>query len=78
MSPKKQPQALAELHDDVLLRERQIIGSKTERGLLPISSSTLWRWINEGKFPRPRKLGEKTTVWRAGDVRAWIAAQPQA
>ena len=46
-----------------------------QRGILPISGPTLWRWVNAGKFPAPVKLSNRVTAWRAEDVRAWMAAR---
>ena len=40
--------------------------------LNPISRSAWWAGIREGKFPKGIKLGTKTTVWRAEDIRALI------
>lgn len=40
--------------------------------LIPISRSAWWAGIREGKFPKGVKLGSKTTVWRAEDIRALI------
>lgn len=40
--------------------------------LIPISRSAWWAGIREGKFPQGIKLGSKTTVWRAGDIRKLI------
>ena len=40
--------------------------------LIPISRSTWWAGIREGKFPKGIKLGTKTTVWRAEDIRDLI------
>ena len=42
------------------------------RSLIPISRSAWWAGIREGKFPQGIKLGSKTTVWRAEDIRALI------
>ena len=42
---------------------------------LPFSAATLWRYVKNGTFPAPVKLGAKTTAWRVADVRAWLAAQ---
>lgn len=44
------------------------------RGLLPISKSTWLNGVRSGKFPKPVKLGPKTTVWRVEDIRALIAS----
>lgn len=43
--------------------------------LLCVGQSTLWRWISNGKFPRPIKLGNKIIVWPIKDVRTWIETQ---
>ena len=42
--------------------------------LVPISKSTLWRRIQARSFPQPLKLSERVTVWRAEDIRRWIAS----
>ncbi|MEN6630768.1 MAG: AlpA family phage regulatory protein [Sulfuricella sp.] len=44
------------------------------RGLFPFSRSTWLNGVREGKFPKPVKLGPRTTVWRVEDIRALIAA----
>jgi len=46
--------------------------------MLPVSTATLWRWVKEGKFPKPFKLGARVTVWDAAEVDAFIAAQRSA
>lgn len=42
-------------------------------GILPVSPATIWRWVREGKFPQPFKLGASVTVWNASDIEAFIA-----
>ena len=52
--------------------------SKTKparHGKLPISPTTVWRWVREGRFPKPFKLGESVTVWDAAEVEAFIERQ---
>jgi predicted DNA-binding transcriptional regulator AlpA len=39
---------------------------------LGISKNTIWRLVREGRFPKPIKLSEKVTVWKAADVLAWM------
>jgi prophage regulatory protein len=39
-------------------------------GPIPVSKSTWWQGVKDGRFPRPQKLGPRTTVWKAEDVRA--------
>lgn len=54
------------LPDTGFLRLPQVLA------LIPISRSAWWAGIREGKFPKGIKLGSKTTVWRAEDIRALI------
>lgn len=39
-------------------------------GPIPVSKSTWWQGVKDGRFPQPTKLGPRTTVWRAEDIRA--------
>jgi len=39
-------------------------------GPIPVSKSTWWAGVKDGRFPKPMKLGPRTTVWRAEDIRA--------
>jgi len=48
---------------DKLLRLKQIIPEK-----IPISKSSWWAGIACGKYPKPMKLGERTTVWRESEI----------
>ena len=43
--------------------------------IIPVSAATWWRWVNSGKAPKPVKLSERVTAWRAEDLRAFIDAQ---
>jgi predicted DNA-binding transcriptional regulator AlpA len=40
--------------------------------IFPVSSSTWWEGCKEGRFPKAIKLGPRTTVWRAEDIRAFM------
>lgn len=37
--------------------------------IIPISKSTWWKGIREGRFPSPVKLGSRTICWRVEDIR---------
>jgi predicted DNA-binding transcriptional regulator AlpA len=37
--------------------------------LLPISKSTWWAGVKDGRFPKPIKLGSRITAWRVEDIR---------
>lgn len=36
-----------------------------------ISRSTIWRWLKQGRFPQPIKLGAASTRWRLSDLEDW-------
>nr|WP_270831605.1 AlpA family phage regulatory protein [Aeromonas sp. QDB03] len=48
------------------------IRAKALAPLLGIAVVTLWRWSATGKIPKPVKLGERVTAWRAEEVRGWM------
>jgi prophage regulatory protein len=41
-------------------------------GPLPISKSTWWAGVKDGRYPKSVKLGPRITAWRVEDIRALI------
>ena len=60
----KQHQAPIPVHG--LLRLPQVLS------MIPISKSAWWEGCRTGRYPKPVKLGPRTTVWRAEDIAAFI------
>lgn len=56
----------AQIDAAALLRLPQVLK------LIPISRSAWWKGVREGRFPRPIKLGPRTTCWRAADLFALL------
>jgi prophage regulatory protein len=52
-----------------LLRLKQVLAPD---GPIPVSKSTWWAGVRDGRFPKPLKLGPRTTVWRAIDIYALV------
>lgn len=48
-----------------LLRLNEIIAPN---GPIPVSKSSWWNKVRTGEYPRPMKLGPRTTVWRSQDI----------
>ena len=42
-----------------------------------VSRATIWRWAENGTFPKPYQLSPQTTRWRLSDVRTWEAERDQ-
>ena len=38
-------------------------------GPIPVSKSTWWAGVKSGRFPQAQKLGPRTTVWKAKEIR---------
>jgi prophage regulatory protein len=47
---------------DPLLRLPQVLK------IIPVSRSTWWAGVKSGRFPKPIKLGPRTTCWRESDI----------
>ena len=39
---------------------------------LGVSRTTLYRWMEDGHFPKPIRLGPNTIAWRASDLDQWL------
>jgi predicted DNA-binding transcriptional regulator AlpA len=40
--------------------------------IFPVGKSSWWEGCRTGRYPKPVKLGPRTTVWRAEDIVAFI------
>ncbi len=63
------------MHAHQLIRINELASHKGQRGLIPVSPATLWRWVKAGKFPEPIRLSDRVTAWEASKVNAWIQSQ---
>ncbi len=71
--PKRDPSA-PQLPQTGLVR---LSGILAPNGPIPVSKSTWWRGVAEGRYPKPVKLGPRITAWRVEDIRALTAEGPQ-
>ena len=40
--------------------------------LIPISRAGWWAGVKEGRYPKPVKIGPRTTAWRVADIQKFI------
>ena len=57
-------------HDHVLLTVKDV------SSILNISTTTIWRHVQSGSFPKPLKIG-RLTRWRRSDIDQLIETAPQ-
>jgi len=41
-------------------------------GPIPVSRSSWWAGVKSGRFPKPVKLGPRSTAWKVEDIRHLI------
>lgn len=70
--PVKAAQTFDTLPDSGYVRFAQLVPA-----VIPASRTTLWRWVQESRFPKPAKLSSGVTAWRVGDVREFLAARSE-
>jgi len=65
------PEREAIMNSERLLRIADIIPPKnsTQQRMVPVSRSTWWQGVKDGRFPKPVKLGPRTTCWRESDIK---------
>jgi prophage regulatory protein len=50
----------------------RLTGILAPDGPVPVSKSTWWAGVKDGRFPKPVKLGARITAWRVEDIRALL------
>lgn len=41
-----------------------------------LGRSTIYRWMSEGKFPKPVQLGSHSVAWQEPDIEEWVRNRP--
>ena len=49
--------------------------AKTAAAFLSIGISTLFRWVQEGKLPKPIRLSTRCSVWKISDLEKFLEQQ---
>lgn len=50
----------------------RLIRIKRMMELLSVSRTTLYRWVNQGLFPKPHKVNGRTQGWTTGQYEEWL------
>ena len=58
------------------VRVKQIIGDPKAHppipAVIPVGRSTWWAGVKSGRYPKPIKLGPRTTAWKVEDIKRLI------
>jgi len=52
--------------------KRKKISHEAIPALIPVSKSTWWKGVKDGRFPKPIIISLRITVWRVEDIRRFI------
>ena len=67
-----------QLPETGFVRLSQIIGNPNATppvpAIIPVSKSAWWAGCKSGRYPKPVKLGPRTTAWRVEDIRNLFAS----
>jgi prophage regulatory protein len=50
----------------------RLVSILAPHGPIPVGRSTWWAGVKSGRFPKPVKLGPRTTAWKVEDIRDLI------
>ena len=70
--------AMAEPETPVTPEPRRItrlIRFKEVQNRVGLGRSTIYRWMAEGKFPKPVQLGGYAVAWAEDDIQLWISSR---
>ena len=56
--------------NDRLLRMTEVVE------IVELSSSTIYRYMAKGMFPRSRRIGPNSVRWLESEVREWMESRP--
>lgn len=70
MNTEQTPEENSTLTAERLLRRAQV------EQMTGLPRASIYRIMEEGKFPRPVRLTARAVAWRATDVQKWIASRP--
>jgi prophage regulatory protein len=68
---------MSEAHSEAVAEPPLVFLSKAQvLKKVPVTGPTLWAWVRQGRFPKPRDISPNKTVWIEAEVDDWIRSQP--
>lgn len=63
------------LNDASDRRSTRLLRLKEVQHRVGLGRSTIYRWMDEGKFPRSHSIGDYAARWLESDIDDWILAK---
>ena len=58
------------------MEREQLLNKMEVCAMVRLSSTTIYKMMKEGTFPRSRRIGSKRVNWLLSEVNEWIRNQP--
>ena len=71
-----QPERTAKTYIAKSGQHRTVSAKAATRGITGFSSKHIYHLINEGKFPKPLKIG-RASLWRLSEINGWLDSHAQ-
>jgi prophage regulatory protein len=59
--------------EDQMKETKTLIRMHTLEGRIDSAASSIYRWVDLGRFPAPIKIGPRAIAWRVEEIEAWEA-----
>ncbi len=63
------------MRNQVEVTNKRIIRLPDVLELVGLSKATIYRYIQEGSFPKPRKIGSRAVAWATAEIDEWISVK---
>ena len=54
---------------------KRVLRLKEVRHKTGLGRSTIYRWMDEGRFPRPARLGARSVAWIEHEIDDWLMSR---
>lgn len=54
---------------------KRVLRLKEVRHKTGLGRSTIYRWMDEGRFPKPVRLGARTVAWIEHEIDEWLMSR---
>lgn len=68
---------LMEIGEDVSRKTdfKRVLRLKEVRHKTGLGRSTIYRWMDEGRFPKPVRLGARSVAWIEHEIDEWLMSR---
>lgn len=62
------------MNNETRLPEEGFVRLPTILAMIPVGRSSWWAGVKTGRYPKPIKIGARTTAWRVEDIRELMSS----